>query len=117
MSQNSPLAPAKARALHRLNAAAAGAVDAALTAGLAGYDRSAALSRFHRLSPEIIASESPECVRLVLREIDRALRAERARISHWSYDLNRHIALMTARRAEIARLARISGDTAGAGGA
>lgn len=67
--------------------AAGGALDAALAAGLKGYDRASALARFHRLSPETIASASPEAARAALKEIERAMRAERARRGHWSYDL------------------------------
>lgn len=104
---------AKARALTRLHAAAGPALDAALTASLAGYDRIGALSRFHRLSAEVIASETPDAARRVLREIERAMREERARGGHWSYDLNRHIALLVAHRAESARLARLLGAARG----
>jgi hypothetical protein len=78
-----------------------------LTATLGDYDRASALSRFHRLSPGTIRSETPEAARAILQEIERALRAERARRGHWTYDLNRHIALLVAHRAESARFARL----------
>lgn len=97
------------QAFNRLRAAARPAVEAALTESLATYDRRQALARFHRLSPDVIMSETPSAARLVLREIERALRAERARRGHWTYDLNRHIALLVARRAETARLGRLRG--------
>jgi hypothetical protein len=100
-------AQAKARAFARLKDATRPALNAALDASLAGYDRLNALSRFHRLSREIILSETPEAARAVLSEIERALRAERARGGHWTYDLNRHIALLVAHRAEKARLTRL----------
>jgi hypothetical protein len=103
---------AKTRAFERLKAAARPALNSALDAGLAGYDRLDALSRFHRLSREIILSETPEAARAVLREIERALRVERARGGHWSYDLNRHIALLVAYRAETSRLARLDRQAA-----
>jgi len=102
-----PVSSAKARTFERLDAAARPALDSALKASLAGYDRLDALSRFHRLSRETILSETPRAARVVLREIERALRAERARGGHWSYDLNRHIALLVAHRAETARLAAL----------
>lgn len=86
---------------------AAAALNSALEAGLAGYDRNRALARFHRLSAETIAAETPAAARLVLAEIERALRRERARMGRWSYDLNLHIALMVAHRAETARLRRL----------
>jgi hypothetical protein len=98
---------AKKDAIERLRAKARPAVEAALRANLGVYDRSSALARFHRLSPKTITSETPEAARAILREIERALRAERARRGHWTYDLNRHIALLVAHRAERARLARL----------
>lgn len=91
----------------RFAAAAGAALDAALAAGLNAYDRTRALARFHRLSPDTIASESPEAARAALKEIERAMRGERARRGHWSYDLNRHISLLVAHRAETARLHRL----------
>lgn len=101
-----PYAPdARTRANARLAAAAPSAVEAALAASLAVYDRVQALARFHRLSRETIMEGTPNAARMVLREIESALRVERARAGHWSYDLNRHIALLVAHRAESARLA------------
>jgi len=91
----------------RFTAAAGAALNAALAAGERTYDRASALARLHRLSPETIASESPDAARAALKEIERAMRAERARRGHWSYDLNRHIALFVAHRAETARLHRL----------
>ncbi|MGD9541649.1 DUF6477 family protein [Methylocystis sp.] len=88
-------------------AAAGRALDAALASGEKSYDRVSALSRLHRLSPETIASESPDAARAALKEIERAMRGERARRGHWSYDLNRHISLLIAHRAETARLNRL----------
>ncbi|MDJ0448853.1 DUF6477 family protein [Methylocystis sp. JR02] len=98
---------AQSAAVRRLKAHARPAVEAALGANLAGYDRLDALARFHRLSRDTILSETPEAARAVLREIEQALRKERARRGHWTYDLNRHIALLVAHRAESARLAGI----------
>jgi hypothetical protein len=42
----------------------------------------------------------------VLGKLRRALRAERRRATsgHWSYDLHRHLALVSAYKAELARL-------------
>ncbi len=98
---------ARQNTFERLRAAARPAVEAALTANLDAYDRASALARLHRLSPQTILTETPEAARDVLREIERALRAERARRGHWTYDLNRHIALLVAHRAESACLARL----------
>ena len=91
----------------RFAAAAGLALNAALVAGEKAYDRASALARLHRLSPETIASESPDAARAALKEIERAMRGERARRGHWSYDLNRHISLLVAHRAETARLNRL----------
>lgn len=103
MSQSSnPIAAARS-----FDKPAAVALSAALDAGLAGYDRQRALMRFHRLSGETIPAETTEAARLVVAEIERALRRERGRMGHWSYDLNHHIALMIAHRAETARLRRL----------
>ncbi len=98
---------AKMRTFERLSTAARPAVEAALAATIAVYDREAALTRFHRLSRGTILRETPDAARQVIREIERALRAERARCGHWTYDLNRHIALTVAHRAERARLASL----------
>lgn len=105
--QDLPFRRARAGVAPRLRAAAAGALEAALDAGLKDYDRRRALARFHRLTPETVAAETPQAARAVLRELQGALRAERARIGHWSYDLNRHIGLLVAWRAEKARCDRI----------
>lgn len=107
MTRTTALSDARTQVFEKLRASARPAVEATLSANLAAYNRAQALSRFHRLSPETIGSETPAAARLVLREIEGALRAERARRGHWTYDLNRHIALLVAHRAETARLARL----------
>jgi hypothetical protein len=83
------------------------AMDNAIDASLPGYNRSLALGRLHRLTSETIHAETPDAARQVVHEIERALRRERARAGHWTYDLNRHIALHVAYRAETARLAHL----------
>lgn len=100
-------------AARRLRQGARAALETALAAHVASFDRRQALARFHRLSPETIETETETAARAVLQEIERALRRERARAGHWSYDLNRHIALLAAWRAETARLDRISRSAAG----
>jgi hypothetical protein len=104
-----PISEPDDRSPARFAAATSAALDAALAAGLKGYDRASALARFHRLSPELIESDSPDAARTALKEIERAMRAERARRGHWSYDLNRHISLLVAHGAETARLHRLNG--------
>ena len=106
-----PLSPAAAprppRADRPMRVEARQALAGAISSGLSAYDRAAALRRFPRLTHETICSETPCAARIILRELERALRGERARVGHWTYDLNRHIALVTAYRAEKARAGRI----------
>lgn len=70
--------------------------------GAEGYDRSRHLARLIPLGPEDIADESSAARRKVLAKLSRALRAERTRgrAGHWTYDLNRHLALSQAYAAE-----------------
>ena len=46
---------------------------------------------------------------LILSKLRRALRAERRRAlaGHWNYELNRHLGLMTAYRAELGLMRRV----------
>ncbi len=97
----------------RLRPAAREALGAALAGCAAAYDRATALRRFYRLSEETIRSETPEAAQAVVREIERALRRERGRAGHWTYDLNRHIGLLVALRAERERLARLGRNAPG----
>jgi hypothetical protein len=107
---------AEAQAASRLRAGAAGALDAAIAASLKVYDRRRELARLPALTPDIVAAETAASARLVVRELENALRRERARIGHWTYDLNRHIALLVALRAETARRETIARAAAGEGG-
>jgi hypothetical protein len=70
------------------------------------YARARDLPKLIALWPHELADESVEGCRLVLGKLRRALRAERRRATsgHWSYDLNRHVALVSAYKAELARL-------------
>lgn len=54
----------------------------------------------------------------VTARLETALRAERrkARAGHWSYDLNRHIGLLQALKAERLRVRSAGGVAVGAGG-
>ena len=90
------------------------ALESAITASLAAYDRHAILARLHRLSSETIRSQTVNAAKQVVEEIERAMRRERARSGHWTYDLNHHIALHVAHRAETARLAGLRARDASA---
>lgn len=72
------------------------------------YNRNKALAPFYRLSKKTIETETVEAAQEVLREVACALRSERARMRHWSYDLNRHISLTIAFRCEKSRAERIA---------
>lgn len=91
----------------RLRDGARRAVEGRLAGDLQAYRRADFLRRFPRLGQETIEAETMQASRLVLRELERALRAERARAGHWSYDLSRHMSLLVAHRAEEARLSRL----------
>jgi hypothetical protein len=66
------------------------------------YDRRRHLARLIPVGPDEIADESPAALRAILAKLSRALRAERnrGRAGHWTYDLNRHLALCQAYAAE-----------------
>jgi hypothetical protein len=65
------------------------------------------LVRLLPVGPDEIAGSEPETTRRIVLKLACALRVERARgrAGHWTYDLNRHIGLMQALKAEQERLA------------
>jgi hypothetical protein len=81
---------------------AAHALELTTRAGMEAYDRGRHLARLLPIGPEDIADETPAMRRRIVRRLAGALRAERmrGRAGHWTYDLNRHIALMQAYAAE-----------------
>jgi hypothetical protein len=91
-----------------LHAKAKESLVTAETAGAAAYRRAIHLPRLLPLMPKEIADESPAARRAILARLARALRQERrrGRAGHWTYDLNRHIALRQAYLAERALLSR-----------
>jgi len=78
-------------------------------AGAAVYLRSRDLPKLIALWPHELDDPSPEGCRRVLVKLRSALRAERRRAlsGHWSYDLNRHLGLISAYRGELASLSRL----------
>jgi hypothetical protein len=88
---------------------AARATDAMIAAGVEDYDRERDLTRLIHASQSELADRSSGMVRSILARLARALRSERnrGRAGHWTYDLNRHIALRQAYEAEKARLDRV----------
>lgn len=78
------------------------AFNAAVEAGSEVYERTRHLPRILPVTPDDLSDESVQGKRRILAKLARALRAERnrGRAGHWTYDLNRHIALAQAFRAE-----------------
>ncbi|WP_281170317.1 DUF6477 family protein [Pleomorphomonas koreensis] len=90
-----------------------------IDAGVLRYRRQEMLPRLLPVDPADIADDSEECTRKLCLRLLSALRRERGRgrAGHWSYDLNRHIGLLQAYRAErrtLRRRAGTSGDDQGA---
>jgi hypothetical protein len=85
-----------------------------IAAGRELYDRDRHLARILPLGPDEIADRSTSARRRILARLARALRAERnrGRAGHWTYDLNRHIALAQAYEAERRDLAALGRVTA-----
>jgi hypothetical protein len=96
------------RTREALRERAARATRTVVSSGVESYDRARDLSRLIHASPSELADRSPAAARSILARLARALRAERnrGRAGHWTYDLNRHIALRQAYQAEKARLDR-----------
>jgi hypothetical protein len=95
-----------ARIRHSADAAIAGT----LRAGFEAYDRARDLPRLTRLAPRDFQTDTIDVAMTIVARLERALRSERnrARSGHWTYDLNRHIALRQAYVAESERLRTLS---------
>jgi len=97
--------PALAHPAHpfgAFDAAAASSLRSVVATGAELYDRARHLPRLIALMPGEIDDVRPAARRSILARLARALRAERnrGRAGHWTYDLNRHIALRQACLAE-----------------
>ena len=81
---------------------AGSALSRAERAGAILYDRRRDLARLIHIDPFKPLPDTPETTDAILSGLRRALRAERnrGRAGHWTYDLNRHIALRQAYAAE-----------------
>ena len=77
-------------------------------AGAGCYVRTRDLPRLIALWPHELCDQTSEGSLLILSKLRRALRAERRRAlaGHWSYELNRHLGLMTAYKAELGLMRR-----------
>ncbi|WP_261967330.1 DUF6477 family protein [Prosthecodimorpha staleyi] len=93
-----------------LDARLRGSVGAALAKVVAieasRYKREHALPRLLPIGPDLLADQGRAARLHVLKLLARALRGERSRgrAGHWTYSLDRHLALITAYRAEKAAL-------------
>lgn len=89
-----------------IGARAARSLERVFRAGAKAYDRRRDLPGLIRLDPFTEIADTNEAAEAILARLERALRAERnrARSAHWTYDLNRHIALRQAYLAEAERL-------------
>ena len=78
------------------------------TAGRPAYNRSRDLPRLLGLWPEEVGHLAGSGLEAIVARLAALIRAERrrARSHHWSYDLNRHGALITAFESECATLRR-----------
>jgi hypothetical protein len=96
----------------RIGSAAARAIDETVRAGAEAYDRLRDLPKLARIDIGICVADNAESAAAIVARLQSALRAERnrARSGHWTYDLNRHIALAQAYRAESGRLAALRAE-------
>jgi hypothetical protein len=87
---------------------AAAGYDRLISRGIEPYDRQRHLPRVLPIGPAELADTSAEGRVAILKRLARALRAERnrGRAGHWTYDLNRHIALAQAYESERRLLGR-----------
>jgi hypothetical protein len=82
------------------------AIEKSVRAGARAYERKRDLPGLIRIDPAADGAESVADTEAIVALLQRALRGERnrARSGHWTYDLNRHIALHQAYLAESERL-------------
>lgn len=98
--------PRRADFQKSMHGIAARAVTSIIAAGIADYHRQRCLPALLPLVPAEIADTGETMRRRIVGRLARALRAERrrGRAGHWSYDINRHIALLQAYEAERSQL-------------
>ena len=96
----------KSAAEAAMSRAAGRHVELSLRAGAATYLRDRDLPALIRLDLRAACADDEHTAGSIVARLDRALRSERkkARAGDWTYDLNRHIALRQAHRAEVDRL-------------
>ena len=94
----------------RLRAAARTAVAKRSQGSAKAYVRNNIIPRLLPLAGADLSGPEPATTRVIVAKLAGALRSERARgrAGHWTYDLNRHIALNQAHAAERAHLAEFA---------
>lgn len=87
------------------------AIGADIADGAALYERARRLPKILPLTPAECAGPEPQTTQMIVKRLAGALGRERrlGRGGHWIYDLNRHIALAQAWKAESETLARGDG--------
>jgi hypothetical protein len=80
-----------------------------IASGAASYVRARDLPKLFGLSPDHFADASVAGTERIVTKLVALARAQHrlGRRRHWSYDLNRHLAVLTALKAERAHLARL----------
>jgi hypothetical protein len=80
-----------------------------IAAGAAGYSRARDLPKLLALPPDQIEDDGASATERIVAKLSARVRAQAVlgRRRHWSYDLNRHLALLAALRAERAHLAHL----------
>jgi hypothetical protein len=86
----------------RMQKGARRAIAKTVAAGVDDYQRERCLPGLLPMLPAEVADTSEGTRRRIVARLARALRAERmrGRAGHWTYDINRHIALLQAFQAE-----------------
>ena len=87
------------------------ALEATLAAGADRYRRATML---RRLLPALMAEgddQTAQSAARIIAALREALRRERARAGHWTYNLDRHIGLAQALRAELERQKKCVGSS------
>ena len=80
-----------------------------IAAGTASYSRARDLPKLLTLPPDEIEDDRAPATERIVMKLAARTRAQAllGRRRHWSYDLNRHLALLTALKAERAHLAHL----------
>lgn len=98
-----PHTDARSRKTQATRSAAPAALGRRIAEGARSYCRWRNLPRLVQVAFHELDNHSPACTQSIIERLTAAIARERrrARTGHWSYDLNRHIALLQARRGEM----------------